>query len=451
MTENEDGSKYAARLNATRGKGDSEQWFSHETSATEVPKSHSRIRPGASEILAKIRRPAGSMARMAGFSDDSNEANISICRRLRSAEAKAIAQKMVQSTDNWSDFEGNLVAGLVKQPHRFGASIEAKKIMEAQTRKCDWFTHGEKTVDTRLKFSRPATAQARSSNFDWFSHDSTNQSIANIRHSYRRVRGDGMEYALRNQGHKDLLTTALPEDSVLPLYRCPTKESQNYCRHNKESSSVAECMKDLTFSEKSKPEGKSEKIRSAAFTNWDSNANIPTNTHTNSIFTKEAEDAASIQAQPKEVSKTQMARCIAQMDKDAPPTPHRHVLHVSEEAKSTYHKNRNGQMADLIGNGANSTTYNYPPKIQLKSVNSEEAMSNQEKARGSVVRTLLTHTDLREIPPRRLSPTGDQMKIALGGESAQPLAPPPRRLTSAEARSYADRQRGTVRDLLAYG
>lgn len=62
-----------------------------------------------------------------------------------------------------------------------------------------------------------------------------------------------------------------------------------------------------------------------------------------------------------------MARCIAQMDKDAPPTPRRHILHVSEEAKSTYHKNRNGQMADLIGNGANSTTYNYPPKIQVGS------------------------------------------------------------------------------------
>ncbi|VDN97263.1 unnamed protein product [Rodentolepis nana] len=463
MTENEDGSKYAARVNAARGKSDSEQWFSHETSSAEVPKSHSRIRPEASEILAKIRQPAGSMARLAGFSNDSNEANVPICRRLRSAEAKAIAQKMARSTDNWSDFEGNLAAGLVKQPHRFGASIEAKasnflkfsenfntEIMEVQTHKCDWFTHDEKPVDTRLRFSRPATAQARSSNFDWFSHDSTNQSIANTRRSCRRVRGDGVEYALRNHGHKDLLTPVLPEDSVLPLYRCPTKESQNYCRHNKESSSVAECMKNLTLPEKTQHESRSEKVRSPASSNWDSKANTATNRHTDSIFTMEPENAGSIQAQPKELSKTQMARCIAQMDKDAPPTPRRHMLHVSEEAKSTYHKNRNGQMATLIGNGANSTTYNYPPKIQIKTVNSEEAMSNQEKARGTAVRTLLTHTDLREIPPRRINPPSDQVKIALGGESAKPLAPPPRRLMSAEARSYADRQRGTMRDLLAY-
>lgn len=79
-------------------------------------------------------------------------------------------------------------------------------------------------------------------------------------------------------------------------------------------------------------------------------------------------------------------------------------------------------------------------------------MSNQAKARGTAVRTLLTHTDLRETPPRRqFSPPNDQVKIALGEELAQPLAPPPRRLMSAEARSYADRQRGTMRDLLTYG
>ncbi|KAM3179613.1 hypothetical protein ACTXT7_000200 [Hymenolepis weldensis] len=452
MTEDEDGSKFAARLNAIRGKSDSEQWFSHEVSATEGTKPHSRIRPEASEIVAKNRRPAGSMALIAGFSDDLNEAyTSSIGRRLRSAEAKAIAQNMTRSTDNWSDFEGNLAAGSIKQPHRFGASIEAKEIMEAQTHKCDWFTHDGKSADIRLRPSRPATAQARTSNCDWFSHDSTNQSGGNIRRSFRRVRGDGMEYAIRNRGHKDLLT-ASPEDSVLPHYRCPTKESQDYCRHNIESSSVAECMKSLTLSEKPKPEVRAAKVRSADFSIWDSKVNTSTNGHNNSIFPKEPEIAAFIQTHPKEVLKTQMARCIAQMDKDAPPTPRRHMLHVSEEAKSTYHKNRNGQMADLIGNRANSTTYNYPPKIQTKSVNSEEAISNQAKSRGTAVRTLLTHTDLRETPPRRqFNPPNDQVKIALGGELAQPLAPPPRRLMSAEARSYADRQRGTMRDLLTYG
>lgn len=127
MTEDEDGSKFAARLNAIRGKGDSEQWFSHEASATEGTKPHPRIRPEASEIVARNRRPAGSMALMAGFSDDLNEAyTSSISRRLRSAEAEAIAQNMTRSTDNWSDFEGNLTAGSIQQPHRFGASIEAK-------------------------------------------------------------------------------------------------------------------------------------------------------------------------------------------------------------------------------------------------------------------------------------------------------------------------------------
>lgn len=85
-------------------------------------------------------------------------------------------------------------------------------------------------------------------------------------------------------------------------------------------------------------------------------------------------------------------------------------------------------------------------------MNSEEAQSNQAKARGSAVRTLLTHMDLRETPPRRhFNAPSDQVKFALGSEPSQPLAPPPRRLVSAEARSYADRQRGTMHDLLTYG
>lgn len=82
----------------------------------------------------------------------------------------------------------------------------------------------------------------------------------------------------------------------------------------------------------------------------------------------------------------------------------------------------------------------------------EEAKTNQEKARGSAVRTLLTHTDLRETPPRRqIHVPSDQVKFTLEGDSAQPTVPPTRRLMSAEARLYANRQRGTMQDLLTYG
>lgn len=126
--EEEDGCYFAARMNAIRSKGDSEQWFGHENSLDAASRFQIRIRPDAAEIVAKNRRPAGSMGRMAGFVDDPYESDTTpACRRLRSAEAKAIAQRMTQSTDNWTDFEGNLDIMSTKQPsHRFGASVEAK-------------------------------------------------------------------------------------------------------------------------------------------------------------------------------------------------------------------------------------------------------------------------------------------------------------------------------------
>ncbi|KAM7541041.1 hypothetical protein Aperf_G00000035222 [Anoplocephala perfoliata] len=449
--EEEDGCCFAARMNAVRSKSDSEQWFGHENSLPDTPKIQIRIRPDAAEIIAKNRRPAGSMGRMAGFINDSYESDTTpICRRLRSAEAKAIAQRMTRSTDNWADFEGNLVTGSMKQPsHRLGANAEAKEIMQSHTQKCDWFTHDVTQVGADPKPARPSTAQARTSNCDWFTHNTTNQSGVDVRRSLRRVRGEGKEYAMRNRGCKDLLSTVSSENLTLPLYHCPTKESQNYCRQNKESSSVAECMKNPTPIETpSRP----VKTKSAEFSNWAGNSKTTSYDHSSLIFPKETESAVPVQTHIKEVPKSQVGRCITQTDKDVPPTPRRRGLHVSDEARPTYDKNRNGQMADLIGNGASSTTLLYPGKTQAKAVKTEEAKSNQEKARGNAVRTLLTHTDLRETPPRRqMRVPSDQVKYALGGDSAQPTSSPPRRLISAEARRYADRQRGTMQDLLTYG
>lgn len=89
-------------------------------------------------------------------------------------------------------------------------------------------------------------------------------------------------------------------------------------------------------------------------------------------------------------------------------------------------------------------------------MNSEEAILNQEKARGNALRALLTHSDLAEPPLRRqVRHSNSQMKCILGDsgsdEPGHSLPLPPRRLPSAEARCIADRQRGSVRDLLAHG
>lgn len=60
-----------------------------------------------------------------------------------------------------------------------------------------------------------------------------------------------------------------------------------------------------------------------------------------------------------------MARCISQVEKDAPPTPRRQMLCVSDEGRQTYQKSRDGQMGGLIGKDAISTTLNYPSKNQV--------------------------------------------------------------------------------------
>ncbi|KAH9285654.1 hypothetical protein ECG_01061 [Echinococcus granulosus] len=161
-----------------------------------------------------------------------------------------------------------------------------------------------------------------------------------------------------------------------------------------------------------------------------------------------------LQSFNEEIPITQMARCITQVEQDAPSTPRRQMFCVSDGARQTYQKSRDGQMGDRIGKGADST--NYSSKNRLKAVSSEEAIQNQEKARGNALRALITHSDLTEPPLRRQAHLpNDQIKCILGDsgsdEPERPLPLPPRRLVSAEARCFADRQRGTVRDLLTYG
>lgn len=119
----------AARANAARSKCDSEEWFVHDSlTATNLSTFRPRIRPEAVEITAKNIRAAGSLGRMAGFVDDPEPScTTSIVRRLRTEEAHEISQRMIRSTDNWCDFEGNrTVISAVQRAPRLGASLEAK-------------------------------------------------------------------------------------------------------------------------------------------------------------------------------------------------------------------------------------------------------------------------------------------------------------------------------------
>ncbi|KAL5962638.1 hypothetical protein TSMEX_009668 [Taenia solium] len=317
--------------------------------------------------------------------------------------------------------------------------------MRSQTQKCDWFALDIEPVTMRPKSTRPSTAQAGTLSCDWFAYNAADSSKSDARCSFRRVIGEGKEYALRNGGCKDLLKSAPSANSTLPLYRCPTKESQYYCLQNKESKSVAECLRTCTSTKERGNEVPSHKTKKE---------DVPMRS-TRGAF--DGPDSAEVsQNLNKPIPTTQMALCINQVEKAAPPTPRRQMLCVSDEARRTYEKSRNGQMGNLIGKDAISTTLNYPSKNQTKAVNSEEAILNQEKASGNALRALITHSNLTEPPPRRQArhPT-DQMKCILGDsgsdESGQPLPLPPRRLPSAEARCFADRQRGTVRDLLKFG
>ncbi|KAL5112808.1 hypothetical protein TcWFU_008785 [Taenia crassiceps] len=396
------------------------------------------IRPEADEITAKNIRAAGSLGRMAGFVDDLESSRTTAIRRLRSKEAHEISQRMTQSTDGWCDFDGNRTAiSAVQRAPRLGASLEAKEIMRSQTQKCDWFAPDIEPVSIRPKSTRPSTAQAGTLSCDWFAHGAANPPKADARCSFRRVRGEGKAYALQNGGCKDLLKTAPPDNPALPLYRCPTKESQCYCRQNKESKSVAECLRTCTLNDVPSRKARKEdtSIRSTIGA-----SNSPGS-------------AEVLQSPNKAIPTTQMARCITQVEKDAPPTPRRQMLSVSDEARQIYQKSRDGQMGHLIGKDAVSTILNYPSKNQTKAVNSEEAIQNQERARGNALRALITHSDLTEPPlKRQIRHPHDQMKCILGEsgsvESGQPLPMPPRRLPSAEARCFADRQRGNMQDLL---
>uniref|UniRef100_A0A5K3FWP3 DUF4057 domain-containing protein n=1 Tax=Mesocestoides corti TaxID=53468 RepID=A0A5K3FWP3_MESCO len=153
---------------------------------------------------------------------------------------------------------------------------------------------------------------------------------------------------------------------------------------------------------------------------------------------------------------SQMARIIAQSDNDATPHQKHQAYHGQDKPKALHHNNPVDQMDELIGKHADSTTLNYPSKNRVKTVNSEDARTNQEKSRGSAVHTLMTHSNLSPLPPRRPTHTPlDRVGLAIGGrgfaaanEASAGVWAPRRRLASAEARLYAQKQSGTVQNLI---
>ncbi len=129
--EQADGSRFAARVNAARSRGDSEAWFTHNPSPSGGdPKPAPRIRPDAADIVARNRQAAGSMGRLAGFDGGLGEdtSGSGTQRRLRTAEASRNAQRMVGASGKWNDFEGNSApgGGITPRAPRIGASEEAR-------------------------------------------------------------------------------------------------------------------------------------------------------------------------------------------------------------------------------------------------------------------------------------------------------------------------------------
>lgn len=116
----------AAHENLTKGRGTSEQWFTHSTELV-IPKAKTRVRFDAIEIAERNKQTV-STAVLAGFVDRSTlvEEPVRCETRLRSNEARKNAMKFREQADRWYDFEGNMHFHPSPKPPRIGAGQEAE-------------------------------------------------------------------------------------------------------------------------------------------------------------------------------------------------------------------------------------------------------------------------------------------------------------------------------------
>uniref|UniRef100_A0A5K3G2L4 DUF4057 domain-containing protein n=1 Tax=Mesocestoides corti TaxID=53468 RepID=A0A5K3G2L4_MESCO len=448
----------AALENAARSRSDSEPWFAHDSSSTACgPRGQQAVSYKAAGIIDEYKPNVGYARQLANTNENPKSVSETLKgRRLRTEEAILNAQRMIQSTDKWSDFEGNASIKSEPRAQRFGTNKEAKEIQKSHTCKCDWFVH-DTEVNLRPKTASPTGTQTSVSTCDWFAHCEVGPpTIDEKNHNFcRRFRAEGIEYALRNQGHENLLKTTPLQYSTEPPNHSPTQEARRFYRKSNMSKLVAECLKSNDMNEESQHFTAPVHLNNEDAIRWRNRGTL--GSLGRSIFQFDAGSLVEFPSKKKRpIPPSQMARIIAQSDNDATPHQKHQAYHGQDKPKALHHNNPVDQMDELIGKHADSTTLNYPSKNRVKTVNSEDARTNQEKSRGSAVHTLMTHSNLSPLPPRRPTHTPlDRVGLAIGGrgfaaanEASAGVWAPRRRLASAEARLYAQKQSGTVQNLI---
>nr|VZI19864.1 unnamed protein product [Spirometra erinaceieuropaei] len=502
-----DGCRLAARENYAKNRGEPQLWFKHKADFREGQQAP-RIRPEARDIVEKNSMRV-STACLAGFADRNGDSNqvqgetVSMPRqRLRTAEAGIIANRLKNPQEEWFDFEGNQTLQVKSKPPRVGASEAAAEFMRQQNRSSDWFTTIGKPVSSRdaprMRLKSSATADLRASSSDWFTHHAQavggdgegkiNSPNGALRKNTRRVREEGFEYAERSRGQENLLKTVeMPDEPRTGLYRCPTRESRRNCCRLRGSLSMAACLQNSAVA------ANRISLQDAAVDDYNHDY-APTDADGNTtkmapkVHGEEAMEwrsraprpATALRVRPEAVeirdrmlSGNQLARRIMQQDKDIPLSPFRRSKMISSEAQAIFLRNRVGEMNELIGKDAKSTTSSYPSKVQARVVNSDAARSIQARSTGAAAQELLTHTNLCEARPADRNTTADARLAAeqnrvgsvgallgyhdrtLNGSQPSPpqISQTSLRLTNTEARTFAEQQRdgGTMRELMMTG
>ncbi|VDL90758.1 unnamed protein product [Schistocephalus solidus] len=302
-------------------------------------------------------------------------------------------------------------------------------------------------------------------------------------------------------GQANLLKTVeVPCEPQMGLYRCPSRESRRNCCHLRGSFSMAACLQNdaLAANGTSFQDADSEfdnhdyastdadggavksapKVHGAEAMEWRNRGiggSLGCGIFAGTCQAPRPATATRVRPEAMEIrdrmlSGSQLAKRITQQDGDVPLSPFRRSKMISNEAEATFLRDRIGEMNELIGKNAKSTTSSYPLKLQARVVISDAARGIQARSTGAAAQELLTHTNLCEARPvdRKTSAdarlTAEQSRIgsvgALLGYQDRSLnnsqTPPFKisqnslRLTNAEARTFAEQQRdgGTMRELM---
>ncbi|CAL8086455.1 unnamed protein product [Calicophoron daubneyi] len=486
-----------AQTNSLRNRGDSEDWFIHKADYREAPRQP-RIRPESADIV-KRNRSHLSTAALAGFADRPDRAEIDLVsncgpmqagERLRTKEARQNAHKS-HETQEWHDFEGNLKYQPPPKPRRIGNSADGREIITHMNKRPDWFASSPNSLqrngnDGRGDVRQKSSFNRRNEANNWFAHPTTQEEFDQLSVRQPRVlnRAEGIDYAVRNQsGTSDILymTEQKSDSSAKVPYGCITKEAQRNARLANQGTGMSGCLHNghskaqefESFTEQA-PVARVRGCLAEELRRRNQDGYLGRSLHVETergpsgeLVTHSRTRPEATEYQEKSHESSQIADCLRTTNTGRAKTPdldrseQPKLRVITEEAEKAMIRNR-GQMADYLGQGAQSVTKAYTKKNKVRGVPSSEAQEAAQKATGADVKELIYNQGLephplhsafgslteeaRETAERnRKGLVGNLLGTANQRSSAVPLvgleAPAPRRLR-AEAVEYAIRNQG---------